>query len=74
MRMWALIAQHAATTTAPTTTATTSATTTTAVTIMTAAVIGQKDPSVAEPPKLKDPHTFVTVQRPLTTIHMFLVT
>ena len=29
---------------------------------------------VAEPPKLQDPHALVTVQRPQTAMHMFLVT
>ena len=29
---------------------------------------------MAEPPKLKGPHAPVTVRRPLTTMHMFLVT
>ena len=30
--------------------------------------------AMAEPPILQDPHAPVTVQRPLTTMHMFLVT
>ena len=30
--------------------------------------------TVAEPPKLYDPHALVTVQRPLTTMLMLLVT
>ena len=47
-RMRALIAQHATTMTAPTTDATMTAVTTTAVTIVTAIVIGQKDPGLVK--------------------------
>ena len=35
---------------------------------------GLVGPCVVEPPKLLGPHAPVTVQRPLTTMHMFQVT